>query len=375
MAERKITNNTILLLLGVDGIVYDTVVCLTKVGRDLKVDEVDATTVCGPDKSPGQLSGSVTFEGQHLLDAATGKVSGKELFDYLKDKTSLYWKIGPVTPVDGDIIKTGTGFINALSDNYQLNTQSTFSGNISIQGVPAESVYTTPGDTIPMTGLWAWYDAALGVTGTSTVTAWADQSGNARTLTATGGQEPALDLSVINSLPAISTVGTSGTKMLYTAANFPDVLTTGCTVFVVGSQDSVGGSVDSFGTWLGAGGFSNMQLRRGGTSSSGFGSIEGAVSSATTTLEVTAVPENTFVTVRLLNTGLGINSLCFNDGIEEVNISDNSAYAATPLTIFKTVAGSAGRKKMAEIIIYNRVLTAPEVDIVELYLQTKYAHY
>ena len=140
MAERKIVNNTMFLFLGTNGTTYDAVVCLTKISRDLKVDEVDASTFCGQDKTPGQLSGTVAFEGQHMLEPETGKVSGKSLFDYMTAKTTLYWKIAPTTPVTGDVVKTGTGFINSLSDNYQLNTQSTFSGSISISGTPIETV-------------------------------------------------------------------------------------------------------------------------------------------------------------------------------------------------------------------------------------------
>ena len=39
--------------------------------------------------------------------------------------------------------------------------------------------------------LWGWYDANVGVTGGTSVTAWADQSGNGNNLSAAGGQEPA----------------------------------------------------------------------------------------------------------------------------------------------------------------------------------------
>jgi hypothetical protein len=140
MAERKITNNTMLLFMGTDGTNYDTVVCLTSVTRSLKRGEVDASTFCGPDKSPGQLSGTVAFEGQHLLDVVTGKVSGTALSDYLLNKTTIYWKIGVVYPVTGDVTYFGQGFLNSLDDSYKFDAQSTFSGTISIKGTPTKTI-------------------------------------------------------------------------------------------------------------------------------------------------------------------------------------------------------------------------------------------
>lgn len=140
MAERKITNNTMLLFLGTNGINYDTVVCLTSIKDDFQLDEIDASTLCGPDKTPGDITGTVTGEGQHLLDPATGKVSGKGLFDYFVGKTTLYYKIGPALPVSGDVISKGQCFISALGNAYAYNTQSTFSLTLSVKGTPSQEV-------------------------------------------------------------------------------------------------------------------------------------------------------------------------------------------------------------------------------------------
>lgn len=143
MAERKIPNNTTLLFLSEDNIDFSAVVCLTKVQRTLQVDEVDASSICGPDKEPGMVSGNITCEAQHLLDPATNKVSGHGLFDWMINKTPLYYKMGPASPVDGDVIGTGQCFISQLDDNYQYNTQSTFSATFSLKGIPTEDIYET----------------------------------------------------------------------------------------------------------------------------------------------------------------------------------------------------------------------------------------
>lgn len=60
-------------------------------------------------------------------------------------------------------------------------------------------------ETFPVTtGVKAHYQADRGVTGTSTVTAWADQSGNGYTLTAPAGKEPTLVTPAVNGYPALS---------------------------------------------------------------------------------------------------------------------------------------------------------------------------
>src|SRR6187431_2882092 len=99
MAERKITNNTILIMLGTTPDNLDTVVCLTSLKEDYTIDEVDASSFCGPDKTPGDIDGTMSFEGQHLLDPETGKISGHGLWEYFIGKTTLYFKMGPAVPV------------------------------------------------------------------------------------------------------------------------------------------------------------------------------------------------------------------------------------------------------------------------------------
>lgn len=143
MAERKITNNTILLFLGLAANALDTVVCLTAVNDDFTIDEIDASSFCGPDKSPGDISGTITGEGQHLLDPDTGKISGHGLWEYFIAKATLFFEIGPAVPAQGDIVKSGQGFLSALGNSYALNAQSSFSLTLSVKGTPVE--IETPG--------------------------------------------------------------------------------------------------------------------------------------------------------------------------------------------------------------------------------------
>ena len=137
MAEHKVQGGTMLLFIDpAGGTDYDTVVCLTSVGKEDTVDEIDAASACGPDSSPGNLSLSYSFEGQHLQDPDTGKISGTSLRQLLRSKTTIGWMIAPETPVEGDEIESGTGYLSSLSSTYAFDSVGTFSGTLRPFGTP-----------------------------------------------------------------------------------------------------------------------------------------------------------------------------------------------------------------------------------------------
>ena len=137
MAEHKVAGGTMLLFIDpTGGENYDTVVCLTSVSKDDTVDEIDAASACGPDSSPGNLSLSYGFEGQHLQDPVTGKISGTSLRQLLRAKTTIGWKIAPSNPVEGDEIEYGTGYLSALSSTYSFDSVGTFTGTLRPFGTP-----------------------------------------------------------------------------------------------------------------------------------------------------------------------------------------------------------------------------------------------
>ena len=122
------------------GTAYDTVVCLTSVGKSDSVNVIDAASACGPDKSPGMLDLSYTFEGQHLQDPDSGKISGTDLRVLLRSKTTIGWKIAPVSVVGGDEIESGTGFFSELSSTYSFDSIGTFSGTLQPIGTPTLTI-------------------------------------------------------------------------------------------------------------------------------------------------------------------------------------------------------------------------------------------
>ena len=141
MAEHKVAGGTMLLFIdSTGGTSYDTVVCLTSVGKSDSVSVVDASSACGPDKSPGTVEISYTAEGQHLQDPDSGKISGTSLRQLLRAKTTIGWKISPVTPVTGDEVEEGTGYLSELSSTYAFDSTGTFSGSIQPYNVPTITV-------------------------------------------------------------------------------------------------------------------------------------------------------------------------------------------------------------------------------------------
>ena len=142
MAEHKVSGGTMLLFIDpAGGTAYDTVVCLTSVGKKDAVNVVDASSACGPDKSPGTLDINYSFEGQHLQDPLTGKISGTSLRSLLRSKTTIGWKISPETPVIGDEIEEGTGYLSDLSSTYAYDSVGTFTGTLQPYGTPTITVF------------------------------------------------------------------------------------------------------------------------------------------------------------------------------------------------------------------------------------------
>ena len=141
MAEHKVAGGTMLLFIDpTGGTDYDTVVCLTSVSKADSISVVDASSACGPDKSPGTLELSYSFEGQHLQDPISGKISGTSLRQLLRAKTTIGWLIAPETPVTGDEIESGTGYLSELSSTYAFDSVGTFTGTIQPYGDPTLSI-------------------------------------------------------------------------------------------------------------------------------------------------------------------------------------------------------------------------------------------
>lgn len=143
MAEHKINGTDWLLFVGLDGITYNTVICLTSQTVTRTTSEIDAKSKCGPDKLPGTQDNGVSFEGQVMADPTSGSISTDDLDDYWRNKTTIYWKVGKSVPVVGDVTYSGTGFISELTEVGAQDAVLTFSGAIGVYGTLSKSTATS----------------------------------------------------------------------------------------------------------------------------------------------------------------------------------------------------------------------------------------
>jgi hypothetical protein len=229
----------------------------------------------------------------------------------------------------------------------------------------------TPVPPLPNTisNLWLWLKSDVGVTGTAPVTAWADQSGNARNFTSESGKEPVVELNAVNGLPIVKR-GSINASML-SAANFPDITVSGITVFMLAKQSNAGG-LDSTGTFITAGSIQNILIARNG----GLGGLRaGANTTNAARIDTTSgIAEDTFYTIRLV-TNNTIQRLAVNNGAEVTANNAAQSYIGTPIQLFALSSSNYGNKGIAEIIIFNRVLNSTEIANMEAYLRNRYKHY
>jgi len=143
MAEHKVNGTDVLLFLGLNGVIYNTVVCLTSQSVTRLTNEIDAKSKCGPDKLPGTKDNGVSFEGQILADPSSGTISTDDIDDYWRNTTTVYWKMGKAIPAIGDVTYSGTAFISKLDETFAMDTPGTFSGALGIYGTMSKTTETS----------------------------------------------------------------------------------------------------------------------------------------------------------------------------------------------------------------------------------------
>jgi hypothetical protein len=154
---------------------------------------------------------------------------------------------------------------------------------------------------------------------------------------------------------------------LKTGASFPDIETTGFTMYVVASQGAVSG--DGGGVFAASGG--NVRLTRGALDT-----VSGKVGNNTATALNTAATNDTFYTFRLRYPGSGVDQfLSKNNGTELTNSAVSHFYVSTPFTVLSDNGLNYGDKQILEVIVYTGNHDATDRDGIEAYLQEKYGHY
>jgi hypothetical protein len=218
--------------------------------------------------------------------------------------------------------------------------------------LPQTRVASAP--LIPTSGLSLWLKADAGVTlSGSDVTAWADQSGNGKNATSFAGQPT---LSTFNGKSFVSFPAESGLANYLGIWSETDLIIG--TIIMVARFQSSGSSSRLFGhdpTML----FARDQQDKLFTT---IDDISGGISD-------NSLSNNTNY---LIGTSFDTNLINFYlNGIDDGNLDGQTQYGTAPYVI----GGYSGSSSIAEIVVYNRVLTTPERQQVEQYLNSKYQIY
>jgi hypothetical protein len=236
--------------------------------------------------------------------------------------------------------------------------------------------YDSASEDVPRTGMQLWLRADVGVEkdGSNYVTKWADQSGNTKDGTPVGSvNQPLYVTSQINSQPILRFDGT--TDYLRCPAGFAD-LSAGITVVAVYKPTGSPASGERIIDFANGSYNKNIILSRAGSSSDldlVFFDTTSTGQQLSATSAITQNQANLFV-----GTHNGSNQLTlYSKGAQIGQASGSALPNATRNNNYIGVdnfgAGAWLRGDLAELILYNRILTAAERFNVESYLGAKYA--
>lgn len=236
----------------------------------------------------------------------------------------------------------------------------------------SSATYQTDSTSIPVSrnGLVCWLDASNGVTTSGTaVTSWSDLStlqNNATQTTST--KRPTFTTNAINGLSAVTFNGTSQYLQLPSLAGF----NSGVSMFAVIKPTAVtaGARVLDIGNGATS---DNLQLQLPSSTSAALYTYNGSTPSSVTSSS--GITLNQFQLVEAIDNGTGTASVYTNGVLGAQNTSMGTINNLTRANNF-IGQGSAGgnyfKGEIAELILYNRGVSATEQATLEGYLLSKY---
>lgn len=140
MAQREVQGKDILLFIDpLGGTSYDLIVCLTSQTITLATNKIDSSSKCGTSSSPSTSTADVAFDGNVQFGPTSPTLSADALFTLWLNQTIFSWKMGPATPVTGDVVYNALGFLSALTLTYPEGV-ATFAGTISVTNVVTQVI-------------------------------------------------------------------------------------------------------------------------------------------------------------------------------------------------------------------------------------------
>lgn len=120
---------------------YDLVVCLTSNTYTRAANVIDASSKCGTYKFNGDKARTIAIAGQVIFVPGANKISEAELNTLFENDTPFSWRMGPETPVEGDVSYEG---VNAIVSDLAIDAPKDgalgFTATIQVNGVPTQTI-------------------------------------------------------------------------------------------------------------------------------------------------------------------------------------------------------------------------------------------
>lgn len=116
------------------GTSYKNIVCIKSLKLNSQDAEIDASSFCGAEFRPGLTTETIDIDAYSQYDPGAANLSSADVYEAKQAKTEIGWSITRVTPVTGDPVKTGKGYILSMSEDYSLNQDAGFSFQIKVSG-------------------------------------------------------------------------------------------------------------------------------------------------------------------------------------------------------------------------------------------------
>lgn len=137
MAERFVEAASTFATIALTGQSQSMVYCVVSITRNYTTNITDAASICNPAaKTPGTQDFSVDMTLQRVWDVDTGHYSEKFIHDAMVNKDQIDYTVGPASPVTGDLVETGTGYITSMTKTDNASDRGTMDITITLSDEP-----------------------------------------------------------------------------------------------------------------------------------------------------------------------------------------------------------------------------------------------
>lgn len=137
MAERFVAAGDIFVTIALTGQSQAQVYCLVSITRNYTTNITDAASICNPAaKTPGTQDFTVDMTLQRVWDVDAGHHSELFIHNAMINKDIVDYTVGPASPVSGDLVETGTGYITSMTKTDNASDRGTMDITITLNDEP-----------------------------------------------------------------------------------------------------------------------------------------------------------------------------------------------------------------------------------------------